>query len=216
MSRLQIHTDGDIMNLLHIDASILGTHSVSRKVTAAIVERLRQDDPGLEVTYRDLAAQPLGHLVPESLPSDHPLAALATSVDAPAQAASAVVLEEFLGADIVVIGAPMYNSTIPSQLKAWLDRLLVPGKTFTYSEKGPEGLAGSKRVIAVLSRGGVYGTGLPTAGGEYVEPVLRTIFALIGITNPEFIVAEGVKISPERGAEALAQALEAARALRVA
>jgi FMN-dependent NADH-azoreductase len=174
------------------------------------VDRLRQDDPGLEVTYRDLAAQPLGHLVPESLPSDHPLAALATGIDAPAQAASAAVLEEFLAADIVVIGAPMYNCTIPSQLKAWLDRLLVPGKTFTYSEKGPEGLAGSKRVIAVLSRGGVYG---PTAGHEYVEPVLRTIFGLIGITNPEFIVAEGVRLSPERGAQALAQALEAARAL---
>jgi FMN-dependent NADH-azoreductase len=201
------------MNLLHVDASILGTHSVSRQVTAAIVERLRRDDPGLEVTYRDLAAQPLGHLVPESLPSDHPLAALATGVDAPAQAASAAVLEEFLAADIVVLGAPMYNGTIPSQLKAWLDRLLVPGKTFTYSEKGPEGLAGSKRVIAVLSRGGIYGAGLPAAGGEYVEPVLRTIFGLIGITNPEFIVAEGVRLSPERGAQALAQALEAARAL---
>jgi FMN-dependent NADH-azoreductase len=201
------------MNLLHVDASILGAHSVSRQVTAAIVERLRQDDSGLAVTYRDLAAQPLGHLVPESLPSDHPLAALATHIDAPARAASAAVLEEFLAADVVVIGAPMYNCTIPSQLKAWLDRLLVPGKTFTYSEKGPEGLAGSKRVIAVLSRGGVYGAGLPAAAHEYVEPVLRTIFGLIGITNPEFIVAEGVRLSQERGAQALAQALEAARAL---
>jgi FMN-dependent NADH-azoreductase len=215
MSRLQTYTDGDVMNLLHVDASILGTHSVSRQVTAAIVERLRQVEPSLEVTYRDLAAQPLAHLVPESLPSDHPLAVLATGIDASAQVASAAVLAEFLAADVVVIGAPMYNCTIPSQLKAWLDRLLVPGKTFTYSEKGPEGLAGSKRVIAVLSRGGVYGSGLPAASHEYVEPVLRTIFGIIGITNPEFIVAEGVRLSPERGAQALAEALDAARALSV-
>jgi FMN-dependent NADH-azoreductase len=204
------------MNLLHVDASILGDHSVSRRVTAAIVERLRQNDPDLAVTYRDLAAEPLAHLVPASLPSDHPLAVLATTVDIPGQAASAAVLKEFLAAEIIVIGAPMYNSTIPSQLKAWLDRLLVPGKTFKYSEQGPEGLAGSKRVIAVLSRGGIYGAGLLTADHEHVEPVLRTIFGLIGITNPEFIIAEGIRLSPERGAQALAEALKAARALSVA
>jgi FMN-dependent NADH-azoreductase len=208
-----MYTTGDAMNLLHVDASILGDHSVSRRLTVAIVEHLRQHTPGLEVTYRDLAAKPLEHLVPATLPSDHPLAVFATAADAPGQAASAAVLEEFLAADIVVLGAPMYNSTIPSQLKVWLDRLIIPGKTFTYTENGPEGLAGSKRVIAVLSRGGIYGPGLPTAGDEHVEPVLRTIFRLIGITNPEFIVAEGVGLGPERRAQALAQALDAAHEL---
>jgi FMN-dependent NADH-azoreductase len=208
-----MYTTGDAMNLLHVDASILGDHSVSRQVTAAIVERLRRNEHDLEVTYRDLAAEPLEHLLPASLPSDHPLAVFATTADAPGQAASAAVLEEFLAADIIVIGAPMYNSTIPSQLKVWLDRLIVPGKTFRYSENGPEGLAGGKRVIAVLSRGGVYGPGLPHADDEHVEPVLRTVFRLVGITSPEFIVAEGVGLGPERRAQAIAQALETAHAL---
>ncbi|HTJ28384.1 MAG TPA: FMN-dependent NADH-azoreductase [Candidatus Limnocylindria bacterium] len=204
------------MNLLHVDASILGTHSVSRQLTAAIADRLREGDPGLVVTYRDLAAEPLAHLTPEVLPDDHPLAALRTADDPAARALSAAVLEEFLAADVVVVGAPMYNFTIPSQLKAWIDRLLIPGKTFTYSEQGPAGLAGGKRVIVALSRGGIYAAGMPTVANEHVEPVLRTAFGFMGITNPEFIVAEGIRVSPEIGAKALAGALQAARELSAA
>src|ERR1700719_4093911 len=102
------------MNLLHVDASILGSNSVSRQVTAAVVERLREADPTLTVTYRDLAAEPLSHLSPEVLPSEHPLAVLATVDDPAARAVSAAGLEEFLAADVVVIGAPMYNFTIRS------------------------------------------------------------------------------------------------------
>jgi FMN-dependent NADH-azoreductase len=204
------------MNLLHVDASILGSNSVSRKVTAAVVERLREADPALTVTYRDLAAEPLSHLSPEVLPSEHPLAVLATVDDPAARAVSTTVLEEFLAADVVVIGAPMYNFTIPSQLKAWIDRLIIPGKTFSYSEAGPAGLAGAKRVIIALARGGLYGAGMPHAGSELAEPVLRAAFGLMGITDPEFIVAEGLRVSPEVGAKALADALQTARTLSAA
>lgn len=132
------------MKLLHIDASILGGNSVSRQLSAAAVERLRKTTPDLDVTYHDLSAKPLSHLSGEHLAAAHG-ATPETQAVRDDIAASTAALDEFLAADIVVIGAPMYNFTIPSQLKAWIDRLLVAGKTFSYSEKGVEGLAGGKR-----------------------------------------------------------------------
>jgi FMN-dependent NADH-azoreductase len=190
------------MKLLHIDTSIQGENSVSRQVSAAIVDRLRETIPNLVVTYRDLASAPLPHL---SVPPGSPQGA-----EADGQAA----IEEFLAADTVVIGAPMYNFTIPSQLKAWIARILVAGKTFRYSEKGVEGLAGDKRVIIAISRGGLYGAGMPSEAAEHVETYLRTVFAFIGIANPEIIVAEGILVGPEQREKALAGALQAATSLR--
>src|SRR5262245_24738700 len=133
------------MKLLHLDSSVLGPHSVSRQVSAAVVDRLRQATPGLEISYRDLATTPLAHLSGLHLAASQgatPDAALQPDI-----AAGQAVLEEFLAADVVVIGAPMYNFTIPSQLKAWIDRILVAGKTFKYGPEGVQGLAGDKRVI---------------------------------------------------------------------
>nr|WP_314075174.1 NAD(P)H-dependent oxidoreductase [uncultured Roseococcus sp.] len=193
------------MKLLHIDSSILGENSVSRSISTAAVERLRQATPGLEVVTRDLAAAPLPHLLPAAL-------GLGGTPDADSQAA----LQEFLDADIVVIGAPMYNFTIPTQLKAWLDRILVAGKTFRYTEKGPEGLAGGKRVIVAVSRGGFYGAGTPAAAAEHAETYLRLVLGFVGIADPEFIVAEGIALGAEQRAEALRGGLEAAGLLRAA
>ncbi len=202
------------MKLLHIDSSILGANSVSRPVAAAVVERLRHARPDLDLTYRDLAAAPLPHVALANLPGDHPLAALvAASED---RAMSQTVLDEFLAADIVVIGAPMYNFSVPSQLKAWIDRILVPGKTFAYGPEGPTGLAGDKRVILVVSRGGLYGAGAPFAAAEHVETYLRTVFGFIGVANPEIILAEGVQSGPEQRGKALEGALRMANALRAA
>jgi FMN-dependent NADH-azoreductase len=203
------------MKLLHIDASILGDNSVSRRVSAAIVDRLRQATPGLEIIYRDLSSAPLSHLS-----GAHLAAAQGVVPEAPAlqqdMAASQIALEEFLAADIVVIGAPMYNFTVPSQLKAWIDRILVAGKTFRYGAQGAEGLAGNKRVIVAISRGGLYGAGMPSAGAEHVETYLRTVFGFIGIANPEIIVAEGILVGPEQREKALEGALHAATNLRAA
>src|SRR5580658_3707306 len=143
------------MKLLHIDSSVLGPHSVSRQVSAAIVDRLRRETTGLDITYRDLSLTPLAHLS-----GSHLAAAQGAAPEAALQpdlAAGQAVLDEFLAADIVVLGAPMYNFTIPSQLKAWIDRILVAGKTFKYDANGVEGLAGQKRVIIAVSRGGFYG-----------------------------------------------------------
>jgi FMN-dependent NADH-azoreductase len=202
-------------NLLHIDASILGANSASRQLSAAAVARLRQATPELNVTYRDLAAQPLSHLS-----ADH-LAAAQGAVPESAVvrddiATSQAVLEEFLAADVVVIGAPMYNFTLSSQLKSWIDRILVAGKTFRYSAAGPEGLAGNKRVIIAVSRGGLYGPGAPAAAMEHVESYLRGVFGFIGVTNLEFIVAEGLLLSPEQRVKSIDAALEATTALRAA
>ena len=202
------------MKLLHIDSSVLGPHSVSRQVSAAIVDRLRQTTPSLETVYRDLTLTPLAHLSGSHL-------AAAQGAPAPAElgpdlAASAAALDEFLAADIVVIGAPMYNFTIPSQLKAWIDRILVAGKTFSYGANGPQGLAGGKRVIVAISRGGHYGADMPTAAGEHLETYLRWVFGFIGITNPEFIFADGIQLGPEHREKAIAGALQSATTLRAA
>ena len=202
------------MKLLHIDSSVLGPHSVSRQVSAAIVDRLRQATPGLDIVYRDLTSTPLAHL------SGHHLTAAQGAVPEaallPDIAASQAVLEEFLAADIVVLGAPMYNFTIPSQLKAWIDRIVVAGKTFKYGAEGVQGLAGNKRVIIAVSRGGFYGPDTPMAAFEHLESYLRGVFGFIGVKNLEFIAADGIQIGPEHREKAVAGALQAAGSLNAA
>jgi FMN-dependent NADH-azoreductase len=202
------------MKLLHIDSSVLGPHSVSRQISAAAVERLRQASPGLEIVYRDLTSTPLAHLSGSHLAAAQGAAPAAELLQD--LIAGQAVLTEFLAADIVVIGAPMYNFTIPSQLKAWIDRIVVAGKTFKYGAQGVEGLAGNKRVIIAISRGGFYGAGTPMAVGEHLETYLRWVFGFIGVKNLEFIFADGIQIGPEHREKALAGALQAATDLHAA
>ena len=203
------------MKLLHLDSSILGGNSASRKLSAAIVDQLTNAAPGLDIVSRDLALQPLSHLSGE-----HLAAAQGAVPESPAiqkdVAASQAALEEFLAADIVVIGAPMYNFGIPSQLKAWIDRIAVAGKTFRYSASGPEGLAGNKRVIVAVSRGGLYGAGMPAAAFEHVESYLRSVFGFLGVTDLEIVVAEGLQIGPEQREKAMQGALQVVTDLRPA
>jgi FMN-dependent NADH-azoreductase len=193
------------MKLLHIDTSILGDHSVSRKISAAAVARLRDVTPGLDVIYRDYADKPLPHLSG---------AYLAGQSEDVAQGAEA--LEEFLAADIVVIGVPMYNFTIPSQLKAWIDRILVVGKTFRYGEGGLERLCGGKRVVVAMSRGGFYGPDSPAASAEHLEAYLRTIFGFIGVTDLTFVAADGIQMGPDHREKGITGALQTVQTLRAA
>ena len=183
------------MNLLHIDSSVLGEHSASRALSAAIVARLRAEEPGLHVAYRDLAAQSLPHFTPMLAESD------------PCARRNAELLDEFLAADVVVIGAPMYNFTIPSQLKAWIDRVLSAGKTFRYTENGPEGLASGKRVIIASARGGVYSEGAAKTL-DFQETYLRHVFGFMGIHDVEFVRAEGLNLGAEQREAALRSAHE--------
>ena len=172
------------MTILHIDSSITGEASVSRVLTASIVDKLRAADPGARIVRRDLASEPLAHLTLDAF-------------------ADSSVLDEFLAADTVVVGAPMYNFALASQLKAWLDRILVAGKTFRYTESGPEGLAGGKRVIVAVSRGGFYEVG---SAMEHLETYLRGIFGFIGI-QPEFVHADGINYGPEQREAGIANGL---------
>jgi FMN-dependent NADH-azoreductase len=192
------------MKLLHIDSSILGAGSVSRTLSAEIVAAQRARDPDLEVTYRDLAADPIGHLTGLHLAGGQTAAddALARDVEA-----GQTALDEFLAADMIVVGAPMYNFGIPSQLKAWIDRLAVAGKTFRYTERGPEGLAGGKKLIVASSRGGFFGPETAAAALDHQESYLRALFGFLGITDLTFVRAEGVAMGPE----ARDKAIEAAR-----
>jgi len=201
--------------LLHLDSSVLGPHSVSRQLSAAIVDRLRQTTPSLEIVYRDLIMVPLAHLSGTHLAAAQGNAP-ADSLVQQELAAGQTALEEFLSSDIVVLGAPMYNFSIPSQLKAWIDRIVVAGKTFKYGAQGPEGLAGNKRVIIAVSRGGYYGADTPMAAFEHLESYLRGIFGFIGVKNLEFIAADGIQLGPEHREKALASALDAVSRLRAA
>jgi FMN-dependent NADH-azoreductase len=175
------------VTILHIDASISGEASASRAISKSIVDRLHGADPAARTFVRDLVGEPLPHLTLDAF-------------------ADSTVLDEFLAADTVVIGAPMYNFTLPSQLKAWLDRILVAGKTFRYTENGPEGLAAGKRVIVALARGGFYDQGSPAAALEHLETYLRAVFGFIGI-EPEFVAADGLAVSPEQRETSIKQAL---------
>lgn len=184
------------MKLLHTDSSILGNQSASRQLTAEIVASLTKADPTAEVIYYDLAAEPVGHLngaefavLRGAQPQDKE-----TSREA---ARNAKMLDDFLAADVIVIGAPMYNFSLPTQLKAWLDRLAVPGKTFRYTANGVEGLAKGKRLIVASSRGGLHSEGYPTAFLDHQESYLKALFGFVGITDIVFVRAEGLGISPE-------------------
>ncbi|MGS1079381.1 FMN-dependent NADH-azoreductase [Pseudoxanthomonas beigongshangi] len=181
------------MKLLHIDSSALADNSVTRQLTAAIVARWQDEVPGLKVTYRDLDAEPLPHLTGPVL----------AKVDPAVAEVSEETLRQFLDADVVVIGAPMYNFGIPSTLKSWIDRVAVAGRTFRYTEKGPEGLAGNKQVIIASGRGGIHSG----AASDFQEPYLKFVLGFMGITDVEFVRAEGVNYSPQHRVDAMASAL---------
>ena len=192
------------MNILHIDSSILGPHSVSRKLSADIVAKLHAAAPDATVTYRDLGSSPPPHLSGgtvaawQNMSGDHDPAVKADL------AFGGQILGEFLAADVLVIGVGFYNFTVPSQLKAWIDRIVIPGQTFRYGPNGrPEGLAGAKRVILAVARGGLYGPGSPAELLEHAETYLRGTFGFLGITKLEVVAAEGLRLGPDVRAAAI-------------
>ena len=195
------------MKLLHIDSSILAANSVSRALTAQIVAKWQASHPGTSVDYLDLAASAPSHLSVDSLGFRMPPgAAEPTDVQKRENAISEALVSQFLAADVIVVGAPLYNFSIPSQLKAWIDRVAQVGRTFKYTEKGPQGLAGGKTVIVASTRGGVYSTSEGGRAMEYQESYLQTVFGFLGITDVRFVRAEGLAM----GEAAKTQALEAA------
>ena len=194
------------MKLLHIDSSILGQNSASRELGAAWVANWRQEHPRAQMKHVDLAREPLAHLNGEifgarSMSDATRGTALQSDVEADRSA-----LADFLAADVLVIGAPMYNFSIPSQLKAWIDRIAVAGKTFRYTESGPEGLAKGKKAIVISARGGMYGAGSPAASLDFQENYLRGVFGFLGITDIEFVRAEGLAHGPSQREQSMTAA----------
>ncbi|WP_395824992.1 FMN-dependent NADH-azoreductase [Collimonas sp.] len=182
------------MKLLHIDSSILGDASASRQLTREVVATLRAADAGLQVTYRDLSADVTSHLsgatfAAKGTPAEQRNLAQKLEVEL-----SEAILNEFMASDVIVVGAPMYNFTVPTQLKSWIDQIFVAGVTFRYSETGPEGLAKGKRVIIVSTSGGKHAGG---ATGVGHEDYLKVAFGFLGITDIEIVRADGLNYSPE-------------------
>ena len=196
------------MKILHLDSSILGAYSVSRQLSAAIVAREVALHPDIQVIYHDLALDPALHLSGAHLAVWQGGAVEDASLVADLAKGSAYI-EELLEADIIVIGAPMYNFSIPTQLKAWIDRVAVAGKTFRYGANGPEGLLSKdKKVFIASSRGSVYAAGSPAAALEHHDSYLAGLLSFLGITNLKVIRAEGLAFSPEAKEAAISQALK--------
>ena len=193
------------MQLLHIDSAITGEQSVSRQLSARTVAAWVATHPGTRVQHLDLAADVVPHLSADALGFRTGQAA-ATDVQRQENALSEALVSQFLAADVIVIGAPLYNFSVPSQLKAWIDRVAQIGRTFKYTETGPVGLAGGKTVIVAITRGGVYSTSEAGRAMEHQESYLQTVFGFLGITDVRFVRAEGVGMGPDAKAQALATA----------
>lgn len=200
------------MKLLHIDSSILGDNSVSRQLSAVVVDAVREKHPGAQVTHRDVAATPIAHLSAEILGAAFTPESDWNATQRSERALTDALINEFLAADVIVIGAPMYNFSIPSQLKSWIDRIAAAGRTFKYTENGPVGLAGGKKVVIVSSRGGVYSNEQGQAM-DFQEDYLRTVMGFVGITDVQIIRAEAVNMGDDKRATAIHAAREAIKAL---
>ena len=193
--------------LLLVKSSIFGAQSKSSEIAQDFVLRWTEKHPGSSVITRDLGAEPVTHLT-----SDHLGAAMTVKDNRSSQqqeiiALADTLIEEAERAEVIVIASPMYNFSISSNLKAWIDHIVRAGRTFRYTEEGrPEGLLKNKKVVVVTGRGGVYSQG-PLAAFDFQEPYLRTILGFVGLTNISFIHVEGLRIN----AEAAASGLERAR-----
>jgi FMN-dependent NADH-azoreductase len=176
------------MKLLQIDSSAR-TSSVTRRLTAKFAEEWKRNHPQGQVTHRDLSATPLAPITDEWSATQLEDSKL-TSAQRKYLSTSDELIAELQAAHTVVIGAPMYNFSIPASLKAWIDQIVRIGKTFSYGPNGRQGLLGKKKVVIVTSRGGSYEKGTPTEPFDFQEPYLRHILGFIGLTDVTFIHAE--------------------------
>jgi FMN-dependent NADH-azoreductase len=189
--------------VLFVTASMMPNSSKSRQIAAELVETLRSASPHIETVERHLDPSTIPHL------SGDTLAALSTAQDKRTVEQQAAVrfadslIEEVEAADVLVLATPMYNFSIPSTLKAWLDHIARAGRTFRYTANGPEGLLKNKKVYVVVSRGGYYTGESPTRVFDFQEPYLRAFLGFVGLDNVRFIHVEGQAISPDAASKGL-------------
>lgn len=203
---MQAPNESKAMKLLHIDSSILGSHSVSRQLSAEIVAEWQANHPGATVEYLDLALDAPNHFGADAIGIKVGVQAAPTAAQRFENEVSERLVSQFLAADVIVVGAPFYNFSIPTQLKAWIDRLAQVGRTFKYTDKGPVGLAGGKTVIVASTRGGVYSTHAPGQAAEHQESYLKVMFGFFGISDVRVVRAEGLAMGEAPKADALSAA----------
>jgi FMN-dependent NADH-azoreductase len=197
------------MKILHLDSSITGANSVSRILSAGIVAAQAALHPAAEIIYHDLAAEPLMHLSPAHLAAFQGGAVESEALGRDL-ALGAQYLDELFAADVLVIGVPMYNHAIPTQLKSWIDRVAVAGKTFRYTANGPEGLLpAGKIVFLATSSGGFYSGESPIKFLEHTESHMRGVLALMGLTDVTVFRAEGIGLGPDARTRAIDGAMTA-------
>jgi FMN-dependent NADH-azoreductase len=195
-----------VMKLLHVDSSILGAHSVSRQLTADIVAKWCENHPGTTVEHLDLAVNAPNHFSADAIAIKGIAQPEPTEAQRAENALSEKLVSQFLASDVIVIGAPFYNFSIPTQLKAWIDRLAQPGRTFKYTEKGPVGLAGGKTVIVASTRGGMYANSEGGQAMEHQESYLKVVMGFFGITDVRIVRAEGLAMGEDAKNNALSTA----------
>lgn len=202
------------MKLLHIDSSPLATHSISRLLSSQVVAAWIDKHPSTTVEYLDLVATAPAHLNLDALGFRLGMDANnLTDAERRENQINEQLVSQFLRADMIVVGAPMYNFSIPSQLKAWIDRVAQAGRTFRYTAQGPEGLAGGKHVVVISTRGGAYSANPALAGLDHQESYLQTVFSFFGISELQIVRAEGLGMGDAVRANAIAQAQQQIRDL---
>jgi len=199
-------------NVLFVTSSPRGRQSYSHRVARGIVDDLKIQRPDMQVVVRDLARQPLPHPSEDYASSRNMPADRRDQAAARALALSDAMVDEVAAADVVVIAAPMHNFGVPSALKAWIDHIVRPGRTFSYASQGPRGLMEGKKVVLVLARGGVYAAG-PMQPFDFQEPYLRAVLGFIGMTDIEVVRLEGLALGDEAVQATLASAATQTRDL---
>ena len=188
------------MKLLKIDSSAR-KNSVSRQLTARFAEEWQREHPEGTVVERDLATTNLPLITDEWVQAAYAEPTNMTLEQKRVLALSDELINEIAQADVIVIGAPMYNFAISAPLKAWIDQIVRAGKTWLYTANGPQGLVKAKKVFVITSRGGAYRPQTPTERFDYQEPYLRHVLAFIGLTDVTFIHAENQKPGPQAEVE---------------
>lgn len=191
--------------LLLVTSSLFGAESKSRQIALEFVSAWKHKHPGTAVVERDLVADPIPHLEGPAFAARLVAAESQTEAHRAHLKRSDQEIAELEQADVIVIAAPMYNFSIPSTLKAWIDHVVRAGRTFRYTATGPEGLLKNKKVFVVTARGGIYSEGAMKAL-DFHEPYLRTILGFIGLKDVTFIYAEGLAVSPDAAEKGIARA----------
>jgi FMN-dependent NADH-azoreductase len=194
--------------VLHINSSVRNSGSLSRQLGAEFIAKWKAANPADTIVERDLATNPVPHLTEQMMGAFFTPAEQRNAEQAHTIKISDTLVDEVLAADVIVIGAPMYNFSVTSGLKAWVDHVARAGRTFKYGANGPEGMVAGKKVYVITASGGVYSEG-PASSYDFLATYLRAVLGFLGMTDVTFIRAEGVAMGDDAVASTLAKSRSA-------